>query len=582
MNGVMYYADPYWNSAPMMNGMIVSYNNNTWDTNDGTGAGNGTQATARATVRQLAYALGVVNGTPDPTTNEAVTAYTQSTGTAPAGGMIMAQTTSEITFGSEMHGRFVTFAITAAATNCWDAAHPTRGDPQYQLSLLSGSVETVVSSTPINVCALGSSAIVTVPALANGTANPVKAGRFVGDNAVLLDTTTSFAVIVRNLTSEHLGNDGAWDDLQIVDVTPQLDKSFSVSTANTGDVIRLTFTVTNTSELGIKDGWAFTDTLPSGMVVAANPGTVVNGMATVSAPPGSNTITVTNGVLDDGDTSATISLNVTTTRAGTFSNGAANISADAGLNFPATATVTVTDPVPPQGSVAARYVDTNGNFLAATVLQTGTVGSSWTTSAKTIDGYQLVAVQDTSGHTTAQNGTYAADQAIVVYVYQPVVQGSVAARYVDTNGNFLAATVLQTGNVGTSWTTSPKTIDGYQLVAVQDTSGNTAAQAGTYTDDQTVVVYVYQPVAPQGSVAARYVDTSGNFLAATVLQTGNVGTSWTTSAKTISGYQLVAVQDTSGNTTAQAGTYTDDQTIVVYVYQPVAPQGSVVARYVDT
>jgi hypothetical protein len=48
------------------------------------------------------------------------------------------------------------------------------------------------------------------------------------------------------------GNDHGFDNITILDVTPQLDKSFSPSVVGVGQPSTLTFTVTNTDELASK------------------------------------------------------------------------------------------------------------------------------------------------------------------------------------------------------------------------------------------------------------------------------------------------------------------------------------------
>lgn len=64
--------------------------------------------------------------------------------------------------------------------------------------------------------------------------------------------------------------------------------------------------------------------------------------------------------------------------------------------------------------------------------------------------------------------------------------GTVTACYTDEDGNTLAEAVSTTGVIGTSYSTSEKTIAGYTLQNVQ---GN---ESGTYTTDNITVTYVYK------------------------------------------------------------------------------------------
>ncbi|MBK0083332.1 MucBP domain-containing protein, partial [Lactococcus sp. S64] len=56
---------------------------------------------------------------------------------------------------------------------------------------------------------------------------------------------------------------------------------------------------------------------------------------------------------------------------------------------------------------------------------------------------------------------------------------------VDTDGNKISDDAVKSGNVGDSYTTEQKTIDGYTFKEVQ---GNTT---GTFTDQAQTVTYVY-------------------------------------------------------------------------------------------
>ncbi len=81
----------------------------------------------------------------------------------------------------------------------------------------------------------------------------------------MLFSGSSLGLRLQNATGSGNGNDAAFDNIAVTDVTPRLDRTFASSTAPTGGSATLTFTVTNTSERGAKSGWGFTDTLPAGL-----------------------------------------------------------------------------------------------------------------------------------------------------------------------------------------------------------------------------------------------------------------------------------------------------------------------------
>ena len=95
---------------------------------------------------------------------------------------------------------------------------------------------------------------------------------------------------------------------------PTLTKIFSPTTINGGGTTVLTFTVTNTSGSPGVSNVAFTDTLPSGLIVG-NPngvgGTCVNAAAATIATAGTSTITVSNLQVPAGSSSCTVTVNVT-------------------------------------------------------------------------------------------------------------------------------------------------------------------------------------------------------------------------------------------------------------------------------
>ncbi|WP_242327583.1 MucBP domain-containing protein [Lactococcus lactis] len=154
----------------------------------------------------------------------------------------------------------------------------------------------------------------------------------------------------------------------------------------------------------------------------------------------------------------------------------------------------------------------------------------------------------------------------------PIIVGDVTVKYVDTDGNKISDDVVKTGNVGDSFNTEQKVIDGYTFKEVQ---GNAS---GTFTDQAQTVTYIYtkDPVAG-GDVTAKYVDTDGNKISDDVVKTGNIDDPFNTEQKVIDGYTFKEVQ---GNA---SGTFTDQAQTVTYIYtkDPVAG-GDVTAKYVDT
>ena len=158
----------------------------------------------------------------------------------------------------------------------------------------------------------------------------------------------------------------------------------------------------------------------------------------------------------------------------------------------------------------------------------------------------------------------------------PVSKGTVKVKYVDEAGNEIATSKTLTGDVGSSYTTSAATVSGYTL---KETPSNAT---GKYTSGTITVTYVYSqsgitPPVEEGTVIAKYVDEYGNEIASQITKTGEVGTSYTTTAKAISGYTL---RETPSNAT---GTYKNGTITVIYVYDSdeQVQNGIVTVRYID-
>ena len=143
------------------------------------------------------------------------------------------------------------------------------------------------------------------------------------------------------------------DTLNVIGTT--LTKAFSPTTIAAGGTSTLTFTIANGAGNPAQNGLAFIDTLPANVTVVG-PVSASQCNGTVSSS-GANNITFSSGTLALGGASCTISVNVTSTIGGTYTNAAANMSGlTVGMTNSANATLIVGIPV--SGTV---YSDTNHN-----------------------------------------------------------------------------------------------------------------------------------------------------------------------------------------------------------------------------
>ena len=307
-----YTADPAWLTD--CNGLLVSQQSPATPP-PGSNCAGGWSPT-----KQMAAALGTWSGA-DPATNHAVTAYTQAN---PGGGLIQLQTVKPIPLTAT--GRFLTFSVDAAAQNCF-AAHPL-----LSFYLLDGTDALPTSTSPIDVCQNPGEVI-------DGTS----VGTYASNGSVLFSGSSAGIRLVNEQPS-GTGNDGAFDDIRLLDATPQLDLSTTPAQLPVGAPAALTFTLTNTSELAAKNGWSFTAQLPSGLTLADSSTTTTCGSGHATPGTAAGALDV-GGDLASGQSSCTVTVHVTSTLGGTYRLCADAITDQVGIDPPGCTSVAFTAPV---------------------------------------------------------------------------------------------------------------------------------------------------------------------------------------------------------------------------------------------
>ena len=166
---------------------------------------------------------------------------------------------------------------------------------------------------------------------------------------------TYFRIYGFNATNSNPGSDLSIDNIVFTGcsaaVQPSIAKSFSPDPIAVNGVSTLTFTLTNPNAAPLT-GATFTDTLPSGVQVAATPSasTTCGGSPTWAPPAGSTTLTFGSpaGAILPASSACTVSVNVTATTGGAYSNVSGFLStAESGTNISSVATDTLTAVLPP-------------------------------------------------------------------------------------------------------------------------------------------------------------------------------------------------------------------------------------------
>ncbi|GAB1819495.1 choice-of-anchor P family protein [Herbidospora sp. RD11066] len=377
------------------------------------------------TVRELAAALGQwADGS--QATNHAVTAFTH---TPPGAPKVQLETEHPVPIGSG--SRFVTFSVDAAAVNC-NVAHPL-----IAFYLLDGANAIPTFSQPIDTCAAPGAVI-----------NGISVGTYTSDAPVLF-AGSQLGIRLVNTQPGTNGNDGAIDNVRVLDVTPQVGVAFTPNSPAVGQNATLTFTVTNTSELREKNGWSFKAALPDGLTPA--------GAATSDCDQPA--VSVVNGVVSagggigDGVETCTITVPV---KAATIGGYEVCVSDRVGIN-PPTGCASVTFVAPEHKFDAHAYaVKAVVPLVPSDITCTATPGSdsdSLLTAVIPAVASLGVLTTEASG-TVAPNGLRTA-KAKATTAKLNLLNGLITAEEITAEAK---ATATESGTVTTSGTTTFTTL----------------------------------------------------------------------------------------------------------------------------
>ncbi|MBC2262820.1 LPXTG cell wall anchor domain-containing protein [Listeria sp. FSL L7-0091] len=210
-----------------------------------------------------------------------------------------------------------------------------------------------------------------------------------------------------------------------------------------------------------------------------------------------------------------------------------------------------------KAKVQVNYLDESNETLATSDVLSGKLGENYTTSPKTMEGYQ---VKETPSNATGKY-TSNTESTQVNYIYEKSIpEGEkVSVTYVDEATNEeIAPTETFSGKNGASFQAVAKEIDGYEL------SEMPTNQAGTFRDEPQSVIFKYKkittPVEVAKALTVIYKDTEGNQLAEPIVLTGELGAAFETETKTFEGYTLTKTP------VNHAGLFTNQTQEVAYVY----------------
>ncbi|HEU4414231.1 MAG TPA: hypothetical protein VFT65_05560, partial [Candidatus Angelobacter sp.] len=164
-----------------------------------------------------------------------------------------------------------------------------------------------------------------------------------------------------NVTSTEGGTGGTASTSITVVAPPSIAKAFGAAAIPLNGTTTLTFTITNPAANTVaENGVAFTDTLPTGLVVSTPNGLVNTCGGTATAVAGSTSISLTGGSIAV-NTNCTLVVNVTGTASGQYTNTTGSVtSTNGGTGNTATANLTVATPPSITKAFGAASIPLNG------------------------------------------------------------------------------------------------------------------------------------------------------------------------------------------------------------------------------
>jgi uncharacterized repeat protein (TIGR01451 family) len=266
---------------------------------------------------------------------------------APAarGGVSVAVPSLTKSFSSPIIGAAGTTALTFTVTN--PAGAPAVSNVGFVDTLPSGLI---VANPPAVGGTCANAAAATTAGAGTGTitvsslqvsAGPVSCtvtvnvtnaeGEF---NASCSGSPAAFTNTSANVVATNVNNNVTPGCVSVL--VPTLSKTFQPTTINDGETTVLTFTLANPAGSPATSIVGFTDTLPSGLMVADPPavgGTCANAAAATTASAGGSTVAVTFLQVPSGVSSCTVTVNVTNKTGQT--NADCNLNPAAFTNFSA-------------------------------------------------------------------------------------------------------------------------------------------------------------------------------------------------------------------------------------------------------
>lgn len=283
-----------------------------------------------------------------------------------------------------------------------------------------------------------------------------------------------------------------------------------------------------------------------------------------------------------------------------------------------------------KGNLIVKYLDENNNPLITEKTTTEKVGTDYTTTEETVEGYTLKEVQGDEA------GKYIEGDITVIYVYSKIkpkledtIINKTGTTTVTSSDDIIKYTINYSGKIkdykGDATLTIVDTLpyginenesdlnggiynsDNKTITWTENITGINTFRNGNYNVnytkniklkfvglDATKTTFVNNVIANlkledleendnashetsidiKGVVEANYLNESGEKISDSEITSSKVGNDYQTTAKEIFGYKLKEING------EEVGKYTEDKIVVDYIYSQI-PKGTVIVSYVD-
>lgn len=203
-----------------------------------------------------------------------------------------------------------------------------------------------------------------------------------------------------------------------------------------------------------------------------------------------------------------------------------------------------------------------GDEIYSTIVS-GVEGDTYTTTPRTITGYELVRTPENN------EGIFSREDTTVVYEYRKVAR-DVIVKYMNAETGEEMGSYRISGNEGDSYQAERKEFENYKIVRVE------GQEVGVLSTEEKEVIYYYER--KTGTVQVIYEDEAGDEVLKEEF-TGKIGDKYEVTVKEIDGYKIVEV---IGNTTGEYESKLKEVRVKLENSQ-VAPigQGTIIVKFLD-